>query len=70
MSTEFKLYNVDDKDLYKNQSPERKAQLQPEIIKMAKERGIKPTARYYNTYPATIRRIIEKYENNQCKEKD
>ena len=27
----------------------------------AKERGIKPTARYFNTYPATVRRIIRLY---------
>ena len=31
------------------------------MIVMAKERGIKPTARYFNTYPATVRRIIRLY---------
>ena len=28
---------------------------------MAKEREIKPTAGYFNTYPATVRRIIRLY---------
>lgn len=31
------------------------------MIVMAKERKIKPTARYFNTYPATVRRIIRLY---------
>lgn len=31
------------------------------MIVMAKERGIKPTAGYFNTYPATVRRIIRLY---------
>ena len=29
------------------------------------ERGIKPTARYFNTYPATVRRIIQKFEEEK-----
>ena len=59
MSTEYALYYIDEKDLYRNQTKEKKAQLEPEIVKMAKERGIKPTARYFYTYASTIRRIIK-----------
>lgn len=62
MSTEFKLYNVSDEDLYKNQTPEEKTRIRMEMVVMAKERGIKPTARYFNTYPSTVRRIIKIYE--------
>ena len=61
MSTEFKLYNVDDEDLYRNKSPKEKFEIRKQMIVMAKERGIKPTARYFNTYPATGRRIIRLY---------
>lgn len=62
MSTEFKLYNVQEKDLYANKTKEEKEALRDDIIKMALERGIKPTARYFNTYPATVRRYLKKYE--------
>lgn len=62
MSTEFKLYNVSDEDLYKNQPPEEKTRMRKEMVVMAKERGIKPTARYFNTYPSTVRRIIKIYD--------
>ena len=62
MSTEFRLYNVSDSDLYRNKTKEEKKELEPKIVEMAKERGIKPTARYFNTYPATVRRIIQKFE--------
>lgn len=61
MSTEFKLYNVDDEDLYRNKSPKEKFEIRKQMIIMAKERGIKPTARYFNTYPSTVRRIIRLY---------
>ncbi len=64
MSTEFKLYNVDDEDLYRNKSPKEKFEIRKQMIVMAKERGIKPTARYFNTYPATVRRIIRLYNEN------
>ncbi len=62
MATEFKLYNVTKEDLYANKTKEQKATIQIEMVKMAKERGIKPTARYFNTYPATVRRYLKKYE--------
>lgn len=62
MSTEFKLYNVSDEDLYKNKSPEEKTRMRMKMVVMAKERGIKPTARYFNTYPSTVRRMIKIYE--------
>ncbi len=61
MSTEFKLYNVNDEDLYRNKSPKEKFEIRKQMIVMVKERGIKPTARYFNTYPATVRRIIRLY---------
>lgn len=61
MSTEFKLYNVDDEDLYRNKSPKEKFEIRKQMIVMAKERKIKPTAGYFNTYPATVRRIIRLY---------
>ncbi len=61
MSTEFKLYNVNDEDLYRNKSPKEKFEIRKQMIVMAKERGIKPTARYFNTYPATVGRIIRLY---------
>ena len=63
MPTEFKLYNVKEEELYRNQSKEDKLKIQVEIVKMAKIRGIKPTARYFKTYPSTVRRIIKKYES-------
>ncbi len=65
MSTEFRLYNVSDSDLYRNKSKEEKEKIQLEIIEMAKTRGIKPTARYFNTYPATVRRIIKKHNETK-----
>ena len=54
MSTEFKLYNVNDEDLYRNKSPKEKFEIRKQMIVMAKERGIKPTARYFNTYPGIL----------------
>ena len=65
MSTEFKLYNVDDEDLYRNKSPKEKFEIRKQMIVMAKEKGIKPTARYFNTYPATVRRIIRLYNEKR-----
>ena len=65
MSTEFRLYDVDDKDLYRNKTKEEKEALKPKIVEIAKVRGIKPTARYFNTYPSTVRQIIKKYEDKE-----
>ena len=67
MSTEFRLYNVSDSELYCNQSAEIKKRLQPQIVEMAKKRGIKPTARYFKTYPSTVRRILKKYNTEDNK---
>lgn len=61
MPLEFKLYNVNNKDLYVNKSKEEKEVIQKEMVKMAIECGIKPTARYFNTYPSTVRRYLKKY---------
>ena len=33
------------------------------IYRMAKEKGIKPTARYFDVYPSQIRYYVKKYEN-------
>ena len=62
MSTEFKLYNINDEDLYRNKKPQEKTKIRMEMVVMAKERGIKPTARYFNTYPSTVRRMVKVYE--------
>lgn len=68
LSTEFKLYNIDEEKLYKNLSQDKKEALRPQIVEMAKKRGIKPTARYFNTYPSTIRNIIRKMEKKNPKD--
>lgn len=62
MATEYKLYNVSKNELYGSQSKEDKKRMQLEIIEMAKIKGIKPTARYFKTYPNTVRSIIKRYE--------
>ena len=62
MATDFKLYNVEENDLYVNKPKEEKEKIREEMVKMALQRGIKPTARYYNTYPATVRRWVKIYE--------
>lgn len=62
MSTEFRLYNVDDKDLYKNKTKEEKEEFLYEMVQAALDRGIKPAAREFNTYPATVRKWLNKYK--------
>lgn len=62
MATEFKLYNVNKEDLYVNKSKTEKEAIRKQMVEMAKTRGIKPTARYYNTYPSTVRRYLKKWE--------
>lgn len=62
MSTNFKLYNVNKDELYVNKTKEEKEIIRYEMAKMALERGIKPTARYYNTYPATVRKYLRIYK--------
>lgn len=39
MSTEFKLYNINDEDLYRNKTPEEKTKIRMEMVVMAKEKG-------------------------------
>ncbi len=63
MSTEYKLYNVKKDDMYANKTKEEKDKIRRKMVKEAKIRGVKPTARKYNTYPATVRRWIKKYED-------
>lgn len=62
MSTEFKLYNVNKDDMYANKTKEEKEIIRKEMAKMALKIGIKPTARYFNTYPNTVRVWLKKYE--------
>lgn len=62
MSVEFKLYNVDEKDLYSNKSKDERENLLLEMVEYALKYGNKPAARYYNTYPATVRRWVNKYK--------
>jgi hypothetical protein len=38
MSTEFKLYNVDDEDLYRNKSPKEKFEIRKQMVVMAKKK--------------------------------
>lgn len=65
MPTEYKIYYNDESELYVNKTKEEKEVLRPQIAKMAKERGIKPTARYFKTYPSTVRNILRKYEESE-----
>ena len=58
MPTEFTLKGIPEEELYVNKTPSEKRKLRQEMIEMAKERGIKPTARYYKTYPSTFRRWV------------
>ena len=62
MPTEFRLYNVDEKDLYKKKSKQEKEQILLEMVEYALKYGNKPAARYYNTYPSTVRRWVNKYK--------
>ena len=62
MSTEFKLYNVEEKDLYCNKTKEEKTEILYEMVQSALKRGIKPTARKFNTYPGTVRRWLNKFK--------
>ena len=62
MTTEYKIYYSDESELYVNKTKEEKERLRPLMVEMAKERGIKPTARYFKTYPSTVRNVLRKYE--------
>lgn len=62
MSTEYRLYNVEKKDMYYKKSPEEREKILLEMVQMALEKGFKPTARKYNTYPSTVRRWVKKYQ--------
>lgn len=62
MSTEFKLYNVEEKDLYKNKSKEERQAILLEMVEYALKHGNKPAARYYNTCPKTVRRWVNIYK--------
>lgn len=68
MATEFKLYGVVEDELYANKTKEEKQELQKKMVKMAKGRGIKPTARYFKTYPSTVRRYLKKFEQQEGNE--
>ncbi len=62
MPTEFKLYVENKEDLFQNKSREEKAKIIPEMVEYAIKHGNKPAARYYNTYPSTVRRWVRIYE--------
>ena len=62
MSTKFKLYNVDEKDLYNKKSKSEKEKILLDMVLYAIKYGNKPAARYYNTYPSTVRRWVKKYK--------
>lgn len=62
MSTEFKLYDVEEKDLYKNKSKEEKEKILLDVVNYALKYGNKPAARYYKTYPSTVRRWLKIYK--------
>lgn len=62
MSTEFKLYDVEEKDLYKNKRKEEKEKILLDMVNYALKYGNKPAARYYKTYPSTVRRWLKKYK--------
>ena len=62
MPTEFRLYDVEEKDLYKNKSKEEKEKILLDMVEYALKYGNKPAARYYNTYPSTVRRWVSKYK--------
>lgn len=64
MATEFTLKGIPEEELYVNKTPSEKIKLRQEMIKMAQERGIKPTARYYKTYPSTVRRWVKISKQN------
>lgn len=62
MSTDFKLYVEDEKELYKNKTKEEKQEILRDMVMMAIDRGIKPAARYYKTSPKTVRTWVNKYK--------
>ena len=65
MATDFKLYGVEKEDLYAKKPKDEKEKLREEMVKMALERGIKPAARYYNTYPSTVRRWVNEHKKSR-----
>lgn len=60
--TEFKLYNIDESELYANKTDEEKEKIRYDMVMMALEKGIKPAARRYNTYPSTVRTWVKRYK--------
>lgn len=67
MSVEYKLYDVPKEEKYGSKSTEEKKKIRKEMVKMANEKGIKPTARYYKTYPQTVRRWVKKFNEESGK---
>ena len=67
MPVKFRLHNVEKKDLYGSQPKAKREEMHPQIIEMAKTKGVKPAARYFNTYPSTVRRILKKYDDSKNK---
>ena len=48
-----------------NKKEEKIEKTTENIYNMAKKNGIKATARYFNTYPSTIRYHIKKYNDSK-----
>ncbi len=67
MSTEFKLYNVKKEELFNQKKRKEREILLEEMVLYALENGNKPAARYFNTYPSTVRRWVKIY-NEKGKE--
>ena len=61
MSVEFKLYDVEKKDLFCNKPKNEKEIILREMVDFALKYGNKPAARKYNTYPSTVRHWLKIY---------
>lgn len=59
--SEYKLKNVKPEDLYAKKSRKRKERILKNMVMFALKNGNKPAARKYNTYPATVRRWVKRY---------
>ncbi len=62
MSVEFKLYGVKKQDLYASKKKNERQEMLLEIVEYALKYGNKPAARYYNTYPSTVRKWVKIYK--------
>lgn len=61
MPTEFTLKDIKKKDLYQKKTKSEREKLLIEMVEYALKYGNKPAARYFNTYPSTVRRWVKIY---------